>query len=121
MRSTKNVLGLIAALIPVLWFGGLAIYFNHIRDLGRGWFDGALGPTVIGLSALTLLFVALFVWKLRRLAAPPAPPSSGSGRMDAAPEEEKSDFDPDAALARYMARRASGGAGGQTGFGRKGA
>lgn len=132
MRTTKSFFGLVMALVPVLWFGGLALYFNHVRNLGGGLFDGALGPTIVGLGALGLLFLVLFLWRLRRTAAPPAPPKSGLGPMDAALEETKSDFDPDAAIARYLARRSAGGPGaGSTSegdgpvrpgsFGRKGA
>ena len=33
MRTTKNWIGLVAALLPVLFCGGLLLYLNNVRDL----------------------------------------------------------------------------------------
>lgn len=104
MRTSKNVLGLIGGLLPVLFFGGLFLYFTSVNNASFGLLDGALGPTRIGLGALTILFALLFLWRLRRVATPP-PARTGPGTADAALEDVKSDFDADAAMARYLARR----------------
>jgi hypothetical protein len=129
MRTTKSILGLIGALIPLLLIGGLLLHLNNVRNAFGGLLDGAIGPTMLGLGAIGLIFLGLFIWRIRRLAAPPAPPKSGGGTDDP-PGGERSDFDPDAAIARYMARRAAGGPSAAPGdggpvrpgsFGRKGA
>ena len=130
MRTTRSFLGLFMALLPIFWFGGLFLYLNNVRGAFGGLLDGALGPTLMGLGTVLVILVFLFVLKFWRAATPPAT-GGGSGTATAL-EEEKSDFDPDAALARYMARRngepdappPSFGGGGSPrpgGFGRKGA
>ena len=103
MNTARSWFGLLGALLPVLFFGGLFLYFDRVSDATYGLLDGALGPTRIGLGGLTILFALLFLWKLRRSATPP-PPRGGAG-LDAAVEEARGDFDPDAAMARYLARR----------------
>jgi hypothetical protein len=109
MRTIKSIFGLVAAAIPILYCGGLLLYFNRVRTASAGLLDRALGPTMLGLGVIGLLFLIPFVLKFRRLVAPPAAPGSGSGRRGKeAPQEERSDFDADAALARYLAQRPSG-------------
>ncbi|MEA3044063.1 MAG: hypothetical protein QOH47_1901 [Sphingomonadales bacterium] len=109
MRTMKSIVGLVAAAIPILYCGGLLLYFNRVRTASAGLLDGALGPTMLGLGVIGLLFLIPFVLKFRRLVAPPAAPGSGSsGRAKEAPQEERSDFDADAALARYLAQRPRG-------------
>lgn len=129
MRTMKLTFGLIAAAIPVLYCGGLLLHFNGVRNMFGGMLDSQLGPTMIGVGAFGLLFLLLFGLKVWRLfGGKGASGGAGGGPPDKAPEEEGSDFDPDAALARYMARRSSGAAapfagGGparQAGFGRRG-
>jgi hypothetical protein len=102
MRSLKTALGLAAALIPVVYCGGLFLYFNDVRDSAGGLLDDGLGPTILGLGALGLLFTLPVVLKILRLLGSPASPAIPTGGSAG---EEASDFDPDAALARYMARR----------------
>lgn len=108
MKTTGSWFGMVGALLPVLLFGGLFLYFDKVSDATYGLLDGALGPTRIGVAGLTILFAILFLWRLKRAATPP-PPKGGAG-IDAAVEEAKSDFDPDAAMARYLARRGTGAA-----------
>ena len=129
MRTTRSFLGLIMALLPIVWAGGLFLYLNNVRGAFGGLLDGALGPTLMGLGTVLIIFVFLFVLKFWRAATPPATPRTGGG--PGVELEEKSDFDPDAALARYMARRNGepgappptfgGNRPSQGGFGRKGA
>ncbi|HYI47932.1 MAG TPA: hypothetical protein VEX35_05645 [Allosphingosinicella sp.] len=133
----KSTFGLVGAAIPVLICGGLVLYFSGVnRDFG-GTLGRALGPTIVGIGVIGLLFLIALVLKIRKLAAeaaaPPAP--GGGGPADRPPEDPPSDFDPDAAIARYMAKRPPGPRGpaspfaaheagrpaGQPGFGRKGA
>lgn len=140
MGTMKSTLGLIGAAIPVLYCGGLVIYFAGVNKSFGGMLGGELGPTMVGLGVIGLLFLIPLVLKIRKLAAGPGAPAApgtggGGGPVDQPPREERSDFDPDAALARYMARRSSGAPGPgspsaphpgggpvrQAGFGRRGA
>jgi hypothetical protein len=134
MRTMKLTFGLVAAALPVLYCGGLLLHFNGVRNMFGGMLDSQLGPTMLGIGAFGLLFLVLFGLKIWRLyGGKGAPGASGGDGGDKAPKDQGSDFDPDAALARYMARRASGahdsasplGGGGPArqagGFGRRGA
>ena len=103
MRTTKQWIGLIGALLPVLFCGGFLLYFNTVRGAFGGLVDSQLGPTMIGLGAFFVLFLVLFLVKLWRTAG--GPPASPAARAEAVIEAEQSDFDADAALARYLARR----------------
>lgn len=109
MRTMKLTLGLVAAALPVLYCAGLLLHFNGVRNMFGGMLDSQLGPTMIGIGAFGLLFLLLFGLKLwRTFGGKGASGGGGGGPSDKTPEEEKSDFDPDAALARYMARRSAG-------------
>jgi len=114
MKSTKTALGFFFALLPILYCGGLVYYFvgvpGRMRSslpLPSGATDGImkeLGPTVIGLGAFGILFALMFVLKVMRAA------TGRTARTPAAKVEidEGEPFDADAALARYMARKAAG-------------
>lgn len=108
MKTAKSWFSLVMALLPVLFFGGFFLYFSGVNNAFYGLLDSGLGPTRMGLGALTILFALLFLWKLYRFssARPPAP-KAGGPETDLA--EAKSDFDADAAMARYLARRGAGG------------
>ena len=112
MQPIKSVFGLIMAAIPVVYCAGFLLYFNGLRSSSAGLLDGALGPTIIGLGVIGLLFLIPLVLRIRKLVAPPAAPASDKGlRAEEAPRDERGDFDPDAAIARYLARQASGAGG----------
>lgn len=106
MASVKSVVGVVAALVPVGYCGGLLYYFMRGNTL-EGPVGQGLGPTVLGLGAVGLLFCIPLVFKLLKLAAP-RKPEPGARAVD---EELASSFDADAALARYMARKAAQGDG----------
>ena len=109
MRTTKSFLGLAFAVLPILFIGGLLLYLNNVRGAFFGLLDGALMPTMFGLAAIGILCIFTFVLKVRKATTPPAPPSDKVGdRVDALVAETKSDFDADAAFARYMAKRSAG-------------
>ncbi|HEV7661856.1 MAG TPA: hypothetical protein VGO55_18605 [Allosphingosinicella sp.] len=113
MRTMKLTFGLVAAALPVLYCAGLLLHFNGVRNMFGGMLDSQLGPTMLGVGAFGLLFLVLFGLKLWRLfGGTKAPGAGGGGSADPAAEDEKSDFDPDAAIARYLARRSSGAGGG---------
>lgn len=109
MRTTKSIFGLIFAAIPVIYCGGLLLYFGNLQRWTGVPVGDALNPTMLGLGALGLFFLIPFVLRIVRLFRGPRAPGAGGGGPDkAAPEEERSDFDPDAAIARYLARRGQG-------------
>ena len=105
MRRTKNWFGLVGALLPVLFCGGLLLYLNNVRGAFGGLLDNQLGPTMFGLGAFFVLFLLLFLVKLWRTAGGAPGASSPGARADAAVDAARSDFDADAAFERYMARR----------------
>jgi hypothetical protein len=104
MGSVKSVVGLIAALLPVGYCGYFLYYFVDVSG-DSGPAAMGLGPTVLGLGIVGLLFCIPLVLKLMRLASGPRAPAPGGGEREMPAE---STFDADAALARYMARKATG-------------
>ena len=101
--SAKTVLGV----IPVIWFAGLAIYFYRVNQALGGMAAKQLMPTIIGLGAISLLLSLPLVIKLIRLASGTAAKPKGGkapGKEDAA----RGDFDADAAIARYLEKKAAG-------------
>ena len=133
MQSLKSAAGLIRVLVPVLYCGGLLFYFF---DISGGSVEGVetigLGPTMIGLGAVGLLFCIPLILKTMRIVSGPRSPGSGP---DKPTDEDRSGFDADAAIARYMAQRSAeavpsapaarparpaGGPASRPGFGRRG-
>lgn len=103
--SIGGVLRWLAALIPVAYIGYFLWHFTGVGgNTAKGIVDIGLGPTVLGLSIVALLFLIGPLVKLIRVA-------SGANRVPGAnvkvsddlPETEG--FDADAALARYMSQR----------------
>lgn len=113
MKSVKTTFGLFFAVIPILYCAGLAYYLAAVPGRLASMFGlpgGAtddmtkqLGPTVLGLGAFGLLFAFAFIIRIARAASRAAPKSA------AAIEPDDEPFDADAALARYLARKAAGG------------
>jgi hypothetical protein len=119
MRNAKSAFGVVGALLPLLYCGGLVFYFLDLSGSPQEAVDTGLGPTVIGLGAVGLLFCIPLIFKIAKLFSRPPEPGPGGG---------DSGFDADEAVARYLARQASGAGdtsapqGGGTaprGFGRK--
>jgi hypothetical protein len=106
MRTFKAVLGVIGALIPVLYFGYLAYYFFDVGGSVEEVQTIGLGPTVMGLAIVVLLFCIPLFFKMSRLFGGPRSPKSG-GDADRPASTDESGFDVDAAIARYMARQAA--------------
>ncbi|MBC9033531.1 hypothetical protein IAG41_14135 [Sphingomonas sp. JC676] len=101
MRAFK----LILAFLPVVYCGWLLFYFLDQRGGNDGPVVEGLGPTVIGLGVVGLLFCIPLVFKLIRLVVTPRGPESDARHPDTAAPNEESSFDADAALARYLARK----------------
>lgn len=102
MRALK----LIGALLPVAYCGWLFFHFLGFRGADGALLADGLGPTVLGLGAIALLFCIPLVFRLLKLiASPRAPVPEGRRSTEEVPVEAA--FDADAALARYMARKAT--------------
>ena len=114
MGSTKTVLSLFAAFLPIAACAGLVCYFLAVPgklaatvglpEEATSGMSAQLGPTIIGVSAVGLLCAFAFIIRMIR-AASRASPVSASRKVEI---EEEAPFDADAALARYMARKAAG-------------
>lgn len=101
----RGVVGWLLALIPVAYIG---FFLWHFMGVGGNSMEGivgiGLGPTVLGLSIIALLFVIGPLIKLIRVA-------SGGNRVPGANVKIDADlpategFDADAAFANYMSKR----------------
>lgn len=110
MQSAKAVFGIIGALVPVAYFGGLYWYFQSYSNSPLGMLTGGPGdPTMIGLGALGLLFCVPVALKILKLVSASQRVPGPKERAEAALETGEPAFDADAALARYMARKAAAG------------
>lgn len=94
--------------IPVLWFGGLAIYLYRVNNAMGGMASEQLMPTIIGLGAISLLLSIPVILKLVRAASGTAAKPKGSKPPGSAEEVPPSDFDADAVIARYLEKKAAG-------------
>ncbi len=109
--SLGKVLGIIGALIPLVWIGWLLYYFVGVGgNTAEGVAGIGLGPTVIGLSIVGLLFALPLIIKLLRA-------TTGVNRVPGAGVDNKLKpgevvvepaFDADAALANYLRKREAG-------------
>lgn len=108
MRTLKPVFGVIGALVPVLYWGGLFYYFFNVAGSVQEAEEIGLGPTLLGLGVVGLLFcIPLIVKIVRIFAGPRSPGSGGGGGADASTHDDEGGFDADAVVARYMARRSA--------------
>lgn len=101
MRNWKSVLGVIGATVPIVYCGWLVYYFLDVSGSVQEAEHNGLGPTVLGLSVVGLLFCIPLAIKLIRIFNRPRPPGSGGD----APRDDE--FDADAVIARYMARQSA--------------
>jgi hypothetical protein len=106
----KSLFGVARAAVPIGYCGYLLYYFLGVGGSVKEAWDIGLGPTLLGLGAVALLFCIPFFFKLMRLIGGPRWPRSG-GRPNAPPghgddDDDDDGFDADAAIARYMARKA---------------
>lgn len=97
--SAKAFLGI----VPVFWFGGLAIYLYRVNGALGGVASQQLMPTVYALGALSLLFSLPVLFKLLGLTT-----KSKSKKAPASNDAASGDFDADAAISRYLEKKAAG-------------
>lgn len=105
MDTFKTAVGLIRALFPVIYFSGLLFYFLDVSggSIDQAWAIG-LGPTILGLGVVGLLFSIPLGIKIARILNGPRTPGSGGGPDRSAPDDDDG-FDADAVVARYLAQR----------------
>jgi len=94
----------IGAIVPFFYCGGLLIYFIHQGGSVEGAISIGLGPTLLGLAIVDLLFaipviVVLFLFFRGRRSRR----SDGHGGPSG-PHDGEDAFDADAVVARYLAR-----------------
>lgn len=108
MRTLKSVVGVIGALVPIVYCGGLIYYFLDLSGSVHEAKGIGLGPTLMGLGAVGLLFCIPLIIKIVGMFAGPRSPGSNGRSGPGAPTHDGDDeFDADAAVARYMARRSA--------------
>lgn len=100
VQPFKPIFGVIGSILPVVYFGGLAWYFFDVGGSVEQVKANGLGPTVLGLTVLGLLFSIPLIVKIVAVIVA----LRKSGR---AGEPEEQTFDADAAVARYRARQAA--------------
>jgi hypothetical protein len=74
--QAKSVFGVIAALVPVLYCGGLLYYFLDNTGSVEDATAIGLGPTLLGLGAIGLIFCIPLIVKAVRLFSGPRSPES---------------------------------------------
>ena len=106
MGNLKSIVGVIGALVTVLYFAGLFYYFFDVAGSVENAKLLGLGPTLVEVGAFVLFFLILLIVRIARMAArPPSPGSGGNDGSDASKHHDEGGFDADAAIARYMASR----------------
>ena len=101
MRTLKSRFGVIGALVPIFYCGSLIYYFLDLSGSMQEAGEDGLSPTQLGLGVVSLLFAIPLMMKVVRIFTRPR---SGP---DAPTDDDKSGFDADAAIARYLAQRST--------------
>jgi len=104
VETLKSGFGLLRALLPVVYFGSLLFYFLDVGGSVHGAWEIGLGPTVLGLGFVGLLFCIPLALKIIRILNNPRSPGPG-GSTPARDDDDG--FDADAVVARYMAGRSA--------------
>jgi len=108
MGSLKSLYGVIGALVAVLYWGGLLYYFIDVAGSVENARLLGLGPTLVGIGALGLLFFIVLIVRIRRMGVrPPSRGSNGHDGSDGSMHDDEGGVDADAAIARYMASRST--------------
>jgi len=133
VRALKPVLGLLSTIFAVGYCGYLIYYFYNVSGSVQDVENNGLGPIMVGLGIVGSVFLIVLIVKLALVFAAWRSPKSRRG-SDGPTRDDDDGFDPDAVIARYMARQAAeaaanppslpptnagGGPAGRTGFGRK--
>jgi hypothetical protein len=101
MRA-KAIVGVIAALVPVVYCGGLVFHFVHTEGSIQQAADIGLDPTLLGLTIVGVLFLIPVFFKVAKIFSGPRSPGSGGSTPDG-----DGGIDADAIVARYLAQRSA--------------
>ena len=130
--TLKLGFSLFGALVPIIYCCALLYYFFDMSGSVENAETIGLGPTMVGLGIVSLLFCIPLIIKVARIFAKPRTP--GSSGPDTSARDDETGAEAEAAIARYKARqstqaapnapivsaaRASGGPARRPGFGRK--
>ena len=104
----KSVFGVILALGPILYCGGLLYYFIDFSGSAQQAERDGLGPTLLGLGTVGLLFCIPLIVKIVRIFTRPGPPGSGGrGGSNRSTHNGEGEFDADAVVFRYIAHQSA--------------
>ena len=106
MEPLKSGFGVMRAVMPLLYCGGLYYYFSSGSFGPEGVTPGMSPNILVIICAGGLLFSFPLIIKLVRIFTAARSHRSGGPGADA-DDDDKSGFDPDAAIARYMASRSA--------------
>ncbi len=106
MGTLRSVVGVVGAIVPIVYCGGLLYYFIDTTGSVEEAKTNGLGPTLLGLGLVGLLLCIPLIIKLFRLVSGPRPPGSGSAGPDAS-SPDGGGFDADAVIARYLPQRSA--------------
>jgi hypothetical protein len=107
-NSLGKMLAIIGGLLPIVYIGWL---LYHFIGVGGGSIDGivgiGLGPTVIGLSLVGLLFALPLIIRLLRATTGinRVPGKDFNARLMPGEVSDEPSFDADAVFANYMRKR----------------
>jgi len=95
MRNLKAVIGLIGTLVAVLYCGRLLYYFIDLSGSVQEAEEIGLGPTVLGLGAVGLLFCIPLIVKIFLMFATRRSPGSGGhkGPPDTSKHDDEDKFE----------------------------
>jgi hypothetical protein len=105
----------IRAIVPVLYLGGLLIYFIHEGGSIDGAISIGLGPTLLGLAVVCLLFSIPLIVAIFRIARGTRAAGSDERGGPTGPHDGGDGFDADAVIARYLAQTSAKAAAGSPG------
>ena len=108
MGSLKPVIGLLRTVVPIIYCGSLLYYFIGYGGSIQDAESIGLGPVLLGLAAVGVIFCIVLAIKLVLIFVALRSPGAGGRRgPDAATNDGADNFDADATIARYMARRSA--------------
>ena len=108
MRTAKSIVAAFGTFAAIIYFGWLLYYFLDVSGSVQEAKTNGLGPTLVGLGVLGLLFCLLFIWRIGRIFRPRSSGPGVRGGPGTPTGDGEGGFDADAVVARYLAQRPAG-------------